>query len=81
MLAKVMSLATAATLVSSPVFAMGQIRPGSRVPTGSRVLAGSQLTKNVHTVPEIDASAGFLTIAAVAAVLLLVWERNRRMAE
>lgn len=30
------------------------------------------------SVPEIDASAGLLTIAAVAAVLLIVWERRRR---
>ena len=29
-------------------------------------------------VPEIDASSGLLAVAAVAAVLLLVWERSRR---
>lgn len=29
-------------------------------------------------VPEIDASSGLLAIAAVATVLLFVWERNRR---
>jgi hypothetical protein len=29
-------------------------------------------------VPEIDASAGFLSLATVAVVLLFVWERRRR---
>lgn len=29
-------------------------------------------------VPEIDASSGLLAIAAVATVMLFVWERNRR---
>jgi hypothetical protein len=29
-------------------------------------------------VPEIDASSGLLAVAAVATVLLFVWERNRR---
>ena len=35
---------------------------------------------NVHSVPEIDASAGLLAIAAVLAILAFVWERNRRAA-
>ncbi len=30
-------------------------------------------------VPEIDASAGLLALAAVGAVLLLAWERRRRL--
>ena len=34
----------------------------------------------VHSVPEIDASAGLLAIAAVLAVLAFVWERRRRAA-
>lgn len=34
----------------------------------------------VHSVPEIDASAGLLAIAAVVVVLAFVWERNRRAA-
>ncbi len=34
----------------------------------------------VHSVPEIDASAGLLAIAAVLAILAFVWERNRRAA-
>ncbi|TNC51599.1 VPEID-CTERM sorting domain-containing protein [Rubellimicrobium rubrum] len=29
-------------------------------------------------VPEIDASAGLLALAAVGAILLLTWERGRR---
>lgn len=32
------------------------------------------------SVPEIDASAGLLAVAAVLAVLALVWERGRRQA-
>lgn len=31
-----------------------------------------------RAVPEIDAGSGLLAIAAVATVLLFVWERNRR---
>lgn len=34
----------------------------------------------VHSVPEIDASAGLLAIAAVVAILAFVWERKRRAA-
>ena len=34
----------------------------------------------VHSVPEVDASAGLLAIAAVLAILAFVWERNRRAA-
>ena len=34
----------------------------------------------VHSVPEIDASAGLLAVAAVLAILAFVWERNRRAA-
>lgn len=33
-----------------------------------------------HMVPEIDASAGLLAIAAVVAILAFVWERKRRAA-
>ncbi|AZL58808.1 VPEID-CTERM sorting domain-containing protein [Tabrizicola piscis] len=35
---------------------------------------------NRHSVPEIDASAGLLAIAAVLAIMAFVWERNRRAA-
>jgi hypothetical protein len=34
----------------------------------------------VHSVPEIDATAGLLAIAAVLVILLFVWERRRRAA-
>lgn len=34
----------------------------------------------VHSVPEIDASAGLLAIAAVVVILAFVWERKRRLA-
>ncbi|KPQ05770.1 MAG: CoA-transferase family III [Rhodobacteraceae bacterium HLUCCA12] len=33
---------------------------------------------NPASVPEIDASAGLLALAAVAAAMLFVWERRRR---
>ncbi|UWQ41247.1 VPEID-CTERM sorting domain-containing protein [Leisingera aquaemixtae] len=33
---------------------------------------------NAHGVPEIDASAGVLALAAVGAALVLAWEVNRR---
>ena len=33
---------------------------------------------NVSQVPEIDASAGLLALAAVAAAMVLVWELRRR---
>ncbi|WP_370162927.1 VPEID-CTERM sorting domain-containing protein [Limimaricola soesokkakensis] len=31
-----------------------------------------------HAVPEIDASSGLLAVAAVAAMLIFAWERNRK---
>jgi hypothetical protein len=34
----------------------------------------------VRSVPEIDASAGLLAVAAVLVVLAFVWERRRRAA-
>lgn len=33
-----------------------------------------------HSVPEIDASAGLLAVAAVLAILAFAWERRRRAA-
>ncbi len=33
---------------------------------------------NAVAVPEIDGSAGLLAVAAVAAALLLIWERKRQ---
>jgi len=47
----------------------------------SRPVRGNgQSRGGVHSVPEIDASAGLLAIAAVVAILAFVWERNRRAA-
>ncbi len=43
--------------------------------SGGRAGGGGQLA----AVPEIDASTGLLALAAVAAALLFVWERRRRM--
>lgn len=50
---------------AGPLLAQGLRYQGSRRP---------------HSVPEIDASAGLLAIAAVLAVLAFVWERRRRAA-
>lgn len=47
------------------------------------ILTGGQRPRPrppVASVPEIDASMGLLALAAVAAALAFVWERNRRMA-
>lgn len=47
-------------------------------------LSGSRTTRpdreTVSQVPEIDASAGLLALAAVAAAMVLVWELRRRKA-
>ncbi len=40
---------------------------------------GPPSTRPTHAVPEIDASAGLLALGAVALLLLLVWERRRRV--
>ncbi len=75
---------TGAMLITSPVFAMGQTPPRPRTPLGLQAAHGAGSSggvHNVHAVPEIDASSGLLAIAAVAAVLLFVWERQRRRAQ
>lgn len=41
---------------------------------------GGKGNGNAWGVPEIDASAGLLTLAAVGAALALAWEVNRRRA-
>lgn len=38
------------------------------------------IREQVQSVPEIDASAGLLAIAAVMVTLAFVWERRRRAA-
>ena len=54
---------------------------------GALLTAGTAMAQSISTVqqvstyrsvPEIDASAGFLAVAAVAAALVFVWERRRR---
>jgi hypothetical protein len=65
------SLAAVAMFVASPVLAMGELPPGVRPPPRG----------GVHSVPEIDASAGLLALGAVALLLLLVWERRRHVAK
>ncbi len=66
MLKFTLPLTAAALVLASPVFAMGQLPPRPGGPRGA-----------VHSVPEIDAAAGLLALAAVALLLLLVWERRR----
>ncbi len=43
------------------------------------VEAGKKSKQKVSQVPEIDAASGLLALAAVLAVVVLVWERRRRM--
>lgn len=76
----VSSLLFASTMFAisaAPALAWGQwLGQWSVRPTQPRAPASSP----VHSVPEIDASAGLLAIAAVVVVLAFVWERNRRAA-
>lgn len=62
-------LYTAMTLALSAETALAWTRPGRGEGHGRG---------GVHSVPEIDASAGLLAIAAVMVILAFVWERNRR---
>jgi len=59
-------LATSAPLLAQVVHGMNRPRP----------VRG----RLVHSVPEIDASAGLLAIAAVLAITAFAWERRRRSA-
>lgn len=45
-----------------------------------RPLSGGGTQENIRAVPEIDASAGLLALAAVLVIMVFVWERNRRAA-
>jgi hypothetical protein len=40
--------------------------------------SGGEWSGQTASVPEIDASAGLLALAAVGAALLFAWERRRR---
>lgn len=64
-------LYTGTMLALSAETALAWTRPGRGQGHGRRA---------VHSVPEIDASAGLLAIAAVMVILAFVWERNRRAA-
>lgn len=54
-------------------------RPWNCFSSGGGSTSGSGTTTPA-AVPEIDASAGLLAVAALAIVLLFVWERRRRAA-
>ncbi len=54
-------------------------RPWNCFSSGGGSTSGSGMTTPA-AVPEIDASAGLLAVAALAIVLLFVWERRRRAA-
>lgn len=84
--------ATSFAMTASMALAMGgrSSRPGggssyssstlSSSGTNTPVSGGEVVPANtsVASVPEIDASTGLLALAAVLAVVALVWERNRR---
>ncbi len=57
---------------ASPLLAEVYRRPG--------IGHGKPKMKAVHSVPEIDASAGLLALAAVLAIMAFAWERRRRSA-
>lgn len=61
---KKIALAAIATVAAAPAFAKGACVPGV----------------NCTAVPEISALEGTAALAAVAAVVLLAWERRRRAA-
>lgn len=72
-------------MMASPGAAMAQSysycsiwRPWNCFTSGGGSTSGTPVTTTA--VPEIDASAGLLAVAAVAIVLLFVWERRRRAA-
>jgi len=72
-------MATAAvvgSLAAAPVLAQGAncVRYGWRHWQWTCVQWGT----GTSSVPEINAGAGLLAVAAVAAVVLFVWERRRR---
>jgi CHASE1-domain containing sensor protein len=53
---------------------------GSMVALSAAPLFAQAWRPRPHSVPEIDASAGILAVAAVLAVMAFVWERQRRRA-
>jgi len=59
--------ATSAPLLAQVASGLHRPRPGAR-----------PVHAAVQSVPEIDASAGLLAIAAVLAIMAFAWERRRR---
>lgn len=66
-------------LVSS-LFVSGTLIAGSAAPALAAWNLPIRRRSPVHSVPEIDASAGLLAVAAVLVILAFVWERKRRTA-
>ncbi|MDP3263168.1 MAG: VPEID-CTERM sorting domain-containing protein [Tabrizicola sp.] len=60
-------MASSAPLLAQVAYGLHRPRPGAR-----------PVHTAVHSVPEIDASAGLLAIAAVLAIMAFAWERRRR---
>lgn len=71
-------VASAGTALAQAYSGCSILRPWNCLISGGG--SGSGSTNPPSTVPEIDASAGLLAIAAVAVVTLFVWERRRRRA-
>lgn len=62
-------LASSAPLLAQVAHGLHRPRPGAR-----------PVQSSIQSVPEIDASAGLLAIAAVLAIMAFAWERRRRSA-
>lgn len=60
-------LVSSAPLLAQVAYGLNRPRPGAR-----------PVRSAVYSVPEIDASAGLLAIAAVLAIMAFAWERRRR---
>ncbi len=77
-ISRLSAAATAVSLSAAPLYAQGWDWGSLFRSFGDRYRHGGG--SSTSSVPEIDASAGLLAIAAVLAVMLLVWERRRRSA-
>ncbi|WP_027245274.1 VPEID-CTERM sorting domain-containing protein [Leisingera daeponensis] len=79
---KLISAVHAAFIVNCMTLSVAFAAPGNGNGNGNGVGNGNggNGNGNAHGVPEIDASAGLLALAAVGAALILAWEVNRRRA-
>ena len=68
---------TAATLAASATMALAQLAPVDNAGQGK---CSDQFGQQAFCVPEISAMEGTAALAAVAAFLLIAWERRRRAA-